>query len=146
MLGAQCDSKIYFALSPACGRQVVNFNHIGMRHLKKGKKFHRKTDQRKALLKGLVANLVIRGKITTTLSKAKETKKKIERLITIAKKQDLTSLKRIKAALPDKASKKLYYEIASLYSKRQGGYTRIVKTSLRRKRDSSDLVILELIK
>jgi len=117
-----------------------------MRHLKKGKKFHRKTDQRKALLKGLAANLVIRGKIITTSSKAKETKKKIERLITIAKKQDLASLKRIKAALPDKASKKLYYEIAPLYSKRQGGYTRIVKTSLRKKRDASDLVILELIK
>jgi len=117
-----------------------------MRHLKKGKKFHRKTDQRKALLKGLTANLIMRGKITTTLSKAKEAKKKTERLITIAKKQDLASLKRVKAALPDKASKKLYYEIAPLYSARQGGYTRIIKTSLRKKRDASDLVILELIK
>ncbi|MGC8651016.1 MAG: 50S ribosomal protein L17 [Minisyncoccia bacterium] len=116
-----------------------------MRHLKEGKKFHRKTDQRRALLKGLMANLIMRGKITTTLSKAKETKKKIERLITVAKKQDLASLKRIKATLPDKASKKLYYEIAPLYLNTKGGYTRIIKTSLRKKRDASDLVILELI-
>lgn len=117
-----------------------------MRHLKKGKKFHRKTDQRKSLLKGLAANLIMHEKITTTSSKAKETKKKIEKLITLAKKQDLTSLKRIKAVLPDKAGKKLFYEIAPLYTKKRGGYTRIIKTALRKKRDGSDLVILELIK
>ncbi|NMB92104.1 MAG: 50S ribosomal protein L17 [Parcubacteria group bacterium] len=117
-----------------------------MKHLKEGKKFHRKTDQRRALLKGLAVNLIIRGKITTTLSKAKETKKKIERLITIAKKQNLASLKRIKQELPIKAAHKLYYDIAPLYKERKGGYTRIIKTVLRRKRDAAELVILELIK
>lgn len=117
-----------------------------MRHLKEGKKFHRKRDQRRALLKGLAANLIIHGKITTTLSKAKETKKLIERLITIAKKQNLTSLRRIKAMLPEKASNKLYYEIAPLYTERSGGYTRIIRTSLSRKRDGTDLAILTFIK
>ena len=117
-----------------------------MRHLKEGKKFHRKTDQRRALLKGMAANLILKGKITTTESKAKETKRKVERLITIAKKQNLASLNRTKQELPLKAAKKLYYETASLYLKRKGGYTRIIKTSHRRKRDAVELVILELIK
>jgi len=117
-----------------------------MRHLKEGRKFHRKTDQRKALLKGLVANLITRGKITTTLAKAKEAQKRTEHLITIAKKQNLVALKTLLSALPDKAGKKLYYEIAPLYLNTKGGYTRIIKTALRKKRDGSDLVILELIK
>ena len=116
-----------------------------MRHLKEGKKFHRKTDQRRALLKGMAANLILKGKITTTESKAKETKRKVERLITIAKKQNLASLNRTKQELPLKAAKKLYYETASLYLKRKGGYTRIIKLGPR-KSDGAKMAIIELIK
>lgn len=117
-----------------------------MKHLKKGKKFHRKTGQRKALLKGLVANLILQEKIKTTLVKAKEARIKVEKLITIAKKQDLTALRRLKKNLPEKAANKLYYEIAPLYKDRKGGYTRIIKTSIKKIRDASPLVLLEFVK
>ena len=117
-----------------------------MKHLKKGKKFHRKKDQRKALLKGLAANLVLKERIKTTLVKAKEAKSKVEKLITIAKKQNIVALRRVKENLPEKAANKLYYEIAPLYKDRKGGYTRIIKTSIRKVRDASPLVILEFVK
>jgi len=117
-----------------------------MKHLKKGKKFHRKKDQRKALLKGLVANLILKERIKTTSVKAKETKSKVEKLITIAKKQNIVALRRVKEDLPEKAANKLYYEIALLYKDRKGGYTRIIKTSIRKVRDASPLVILEFVK
>ena len=117
-----------------------------MKHLKKGKKFHRKKDQRKALLKGLAANLVLKERIKTTLVKAKEAKSKVEKLITIARKQNIVALRRVKEDLPEKAANKLYYEIALLYKDRKGGYTRIIKTSIRKVRDASPLVILEFVK
>jgi len=117
-----------------------------MKHLKKGKKFHRKKDQRKALLKGLAANLILKERIKTTSVKAKETKSKVEKLITIAKKQNIVALRRVKENLPEKAANKLYYEIAPLYKDRKGGYTRIIKTSIRKVRDASPLVILEFVK
>ena len=117
-----------------------------MKHLKRGKKFHRKTDERRALLKNLATNLVLHEKIKTTDSKAKETKKLIERLISYAKRQNLAGYRLIQRYLPEKAAKKLFYEIAPRYMKRTGGYTRIIKTPLYRKRDATELVILELIK
>jgi len=117
-----------------------------MKHLKKGKKFHRKRDQRKALLKGLAANLILKERIKTTSIKAKEAKSKVEKLITIAKKQNIVALRRVKENLPEKAANKLYYEIAPLYKDRKGGYTRIIKTSIRKIRDASPLVILEFVK
>ena len=116
-----------------------------MKHLKKGRKFHRKKDQRKALLKSLAANLILQERIKTTSEKAKETKITVEKLITIAKKQNLASLRNLKKKLPEKASNKLYYEIAPIYKKRKGGYTRIIKTTQRRVRDGSPIVILELV-
>jgi large subunit ribosomal protein L17 len=117
-----------------------------MKHLKKGKKFHRKTGQRKALLKGLAGNLILRDRIKTTLEKAKETKIKVEKLITVAKKQNLSALRKVKEDLSEKAANKLYYEIAPLYKDRKGGYTRIIKTSIKKIRDASPLAILEFVK
>ena len=117
-----------------------------MKHLKKGKKFHRKTDQRKALLKGLAANLILKERIKTTLAKAKAARSKVEKLITMAKKQSVVALRRVKENLPEKAANKLYYEIAPLYKDRKGGYTRIIKTSMRKVRDASALIILEFVK
>jgi large subunit ribosomal protein L17 len=116
-----------------------------MKHLKKGRKFHRKRDQRKALLKSLAANLILRERIKTTLEKAKETKMVVEKLITLAKKQNLAALRNLKKKLPEKAANKIYYEIAPLYKKRRGGYTRIIKTAERKVRDASLIVILELV-
>ena len=117
-----------------------------MKHLKKGKKFHRKTGQRKALLKGLAGNLILKDRIKTTAAKAKEARTKVEKLITIAKKQNLSALRKVKEDLSEKAANKLYYEIAPLYKDRKGGYTRIIKTSIKKIRDASPLVILEFVK
>jgi large subunit ribosomal protein L17 len=117
-----------------------------MKHLKKGRKLHRKRDQRKALIKSLVHNLILKERIKTTLAKAKEAQKKAERLITIAKKQNLSAYRRIKKELPKKSLNKLYYELAPRYLTRNGGYTRIIKTMLVRKGDGAEMVILELIK
>ena len=116
-----------------------------MKHLKKGRKFHRKRDQRKALQKSLAANLILEERIKTTPEKAKETKITVEKLITIAKKQDLSSLRNLKKKLPEKAANKLYYEIAPVCKNRKGGYTRIIKTAEKKVRDGSSLVILELV-
>ena len=104
-----------------------------MRHLKRGKKFHRKKGQRIALFKGLVNNLILRGKIETTEAKAKAIRPKVEKLITIAKGQKLAALRILSARLPKKAAEKIYYEIAPRYQERKGGYLRIIKSGKRRK-------------
>ena len=116
-----------------------------MKHLKEGKKFHRKKIKRSPL-ESLVNNLIINEKIQTTTAKAKEAKRKAERLITIAKKQDLASYRLLKQELPEKSLNKLYYELSHRYKDRNGGYTRIIKIATPRKGDNSDLSILELIK
>ena len=116
-----------------------------MKHLKKGRKFHRERDQRKALLKSLAPFLILHEMITTTLEKANETKITLDILITIAQKQDLAALINVIKKLSEKAANKLYYEIAPLFAKRKGGYTRIIKTSERRVRDAVPLVILEFV-
>lgn len=117
-----------------------------MKHLKTGRKLHRKQGQRKALIKSLETNLIMHEKIKTTQAKAKETQRKVERLITVAKKQDLAALRRLKAELPEKASRKLYSELAPRYKARNGGYTRIIKLTNETRTDNSSMVILELIK
>lgn len=118
-----------------------------MKHLKKkGRKFGRKIDQRKALLKHLINNLILQERIKTTLAKAKEAQKKIERLITIAKKQNLSALRRLSKDLSSKASKKLYSELAIRYAEIKSGYSRIVKITKRKIKSAVPLVILELIK
>ena len=116
-----------------------------MRHLKKGRKLHRKRDQRKALLKSLARNLFVKEKIITTKAKAKELSPFSEKCITRAKKRDLSS-KRIllKFFTPDLV-KKLIEEIAPRYKNRPGGYTRIVKSGLRPE-DGAEIAVIELIK
>ncbi len=117
-----------------------------MNHLKSGKKFHRKRDARRALIRNLMADLVLRSRIRTSLAKAKEVRSSLEKLITIAKKQNISALRRLKADLPEKAANKVYYELALLYKNRPGGYLRIIKTGERKIKDGSSLAILELIK
>ncbi|MDI6717651.1 MAG: 50S ribosomal protein L17 [Patescibacteria group bacterium] len=116
-----------------------------MRHLKKGRKFHRKAGQRKSLLKGLAHNLILEGKITTTEAKAKELKVKAEKLITLAKKQNLASLRLLIARLPKKSAEKLYYEIAQKYMEKRGGYLRVIKETAVRKRDASKMATVEFV-
>ena len=102
-----------------------------MRHLKHGRKLNRTASHRKALLSNLSCSLIKYKQITTTLPKAKELQKFIERLVTYAKKDTLHGrrliMKRIKGSLKKEVSNILIHEIAPNYSDRNGGYTRIIK-------------------
>lgn len=102
------------------------------RHGYKGRKFGRERDQRRALLKGLATSLVEHGKIETTLPKAKETARYIEKLITKAKKGDLHNRRQVIAKLSTQAAAfKLVDEIAPQLTSRTSGHVRVVRTRLR---------------
>lgn len=102
------------------------------RHGYKGRKFGRERDQRRALLKGLATSLVEHGSIETTLPKAKETSRYIEKLITKAKKGDLASRRQVIAKLSTQAAAfKLFDEIAPQLSGRTSGHVRVKRTRLR---------------
>lgn len=116
-----------------------------MRHLKKGRKFHRTKGQRTALLKTLMHNMIMRGRITTTEAKAKELKTKLEKLVTLGKKQDLASHRLLISRLPKQSAHKLFSEIAPKYKERRGGYMRIIKTDKPRMRDSSKMAVVEFV-
>ena len=103
------------------------------RHGFKGRKFHRETDQRRALMKGLADSLVKYETIETTLPKAKEIVPYIEKLITKAKIGDLHNRRQIIAKLQTLASAhKLVDDIAPKLSGRNSGHVRIEKTRTRR--------------
>lgn len=116
-----------------------------MRKRKRKRKFSRKRDQRKALLKGLATSLFLKEKIRTTEAKAKESRSIAEKFITRAKKGDLHSRRILLRSLSPQIVKKLINEIAPRYKERKGGYTRIIKIGLR-KTDKARMVIIELIK
>jgi large subunit ribosomal protein L17 len=103
------------------------------RHGYKGRKFHRGTDERRALMKGLADSLIKYGSIETTLAKAKEVVPYTEKLVTKAKVGDLHNRRLIIAALNEKATaNKLVDEIAPLLQARNSGHFRIERTALRR--------------
>ncbi len=102
------------------------------RHGYVGRKFGRERDQRRALLKGLATSLVMEGKIETTLPKAKELVRYIEKLITKAKKGDLASRRMVIAGLSTQvAAFKLVDEIAPQLAGRTSGHVRVERTRLR---------------
>ncbi len=109
------------------------------------RKFGRETDQRRALMKSLAANLILKEKIKTTEARAKEMRSLVERLISYGKKNDLASRRRLMAALPAAAAKKVYKEIAPRLADRVGGCTRIIKLG-RRLSDSAKMAFIELVK
>jgi large subunit ribosomal protein L17 len=117
-----------------------------MRHHNTVRKFGRKSNQRRALLKGLVLALIAHGKIKTTEAKAKELRPMIEKMITKANEGTLSSRRIIISRLYNlKAeSNKLINEIAPKYKERSGGYTRITKLP-RREGDASKMAMIEFI-
>ena len=117
-----------------------------MRHHNTNRKFGRETGQRNALLRSLALSLVVRGKIKTTEAKAKEIRPQVERMITLAKRGDLTARRAVISALPDEplVVGKLFDEIALKYADRTSGYTRIVKVGFR-KGDAAPIVQIELV-
>lgn len=102
------------------------------RHGYQGRKFGRERDQRRALMKGLATSLVTHGSIETTLPKAKELRRYIEKLITKAKKGDLANRRMVIAGLStQEAAFTLVDEIAPQLSGRTSGHVRVVRTRVR---------------
>jgi large subunit ribosomal protein L17 len=103
------------------------------RHGYSGKKFGRESAQRRALLKALAEALIVQESIETTLPKAKAVASYTEKLITKAKKGDLTSRRQVIASLQTISSAhKLVDELAPKLNNRVSGYLRVKRTSLRR--------------
>jgi large subunit ribosomal protein L17 len=116
-----------------------------MRKLNKGRKLSRKIGPRRALLRVLVNNFLLHGKIKTTEAKAKELRIVAEKMITKAKKGDLANRRMLAQDLTPKMTKKIIEEIAPTYKERQGGYTRIIKLGPRNS-DGAKMAIIELVK
>lgn len=114
-------------------------------HRVAGRKLSRYKDERVALLRGLVAELIRHERITTTLAKAKETRVVAEKLITHGKKGTLHHRRLALAQLPDKGVvKKVFDEVAPRYAGRPGGYTRITKLGTRQG-DAAAMAVIELV-
>jgi len=116
-----------------------------MKKRKRGRKLNRKRDQRRLLLKSLMRSIVLQGKIKTTEAKAKEASRFLEKMISRAKKGDLSSRRLLAGVFCPRSVKKLTDEIAPRYKERKGGYTRIIRLGSR-KSDGAKMVIIELIK
>ncbi|HUS60386.1 MAG TPA: 50S ribosomal protein L17 [Nevskiaceae bacterium] len=116
-----------------------------MKHRVSGKKLSRGRAQRKALFKNLINSLVIHGQIKTTESKAKAIRGLVDKLITKGKTSTLHSRRLIAAFLQNKkAVSKIADELAPLFKKRPGGFTRIIRLGKRRG-DDAMMVRLELV-
>lgn len=110
----------------------------------KGKKFSRKTDQRRAFMKGLAVNLVMQEKIRTTKVRARQAASMVEKLITKAKKGDLASRRALASILNPAAAQKLVKSIAPRFKDRVGGYTRVIKIAPR-VGDGAPMAMVELL-
>lgn len=109
------------------------------------RKFRKLRGPRKSFLKTLANNLIMKEKMQTTDARAREIRVRVEKLVTLAKKQNLASLRLLLSRLPKSSAMKLYYEIAPRYQERAGGYLRITKMANRRKRDAAKQSIIEFV-
>lgn len=109
------------------------------------RKLGRASDHRKAMLRAMVTYLLDNGKIETTVTRAKEVRSVAEKIITIAKQDNLHSKRQIYSYVTkESVAKKLFDDIAPKYKERNGGYTRIIKIGPRRG-DAAEMAIIELI-
>ena len=116
-----------------------------MRHKLGYRKLNRTSEHRKALFKNMLNSLIKYEQITTTLPKAKELKPKIDKVITLGKKNNLQSSKNLFSQLQDKSSvDKLVKTISQRYNKRKGGYSRVIKAGYRYG-DDAPMAIIELV-
>ncbi len=114
-------------------------------HRVAGRKLGRYRDQRTALLRGLVVELMIHERITTTLPKAKEARILAEKLITHGKKGNLHHRRLAMAQVPNsRVVAKVFEDIAPRYAERAGGYTRVLKLGPRNG-DAAEMAIIELV-
>lgn len=114
-------------------------------------RLRRSSDQRKALLRDLVTDLILNGRIETTVAKAKELKRLADKMVTLGKTNTLHSRRQAatlvrfeKAEDGQYAIQKLFSEIAPKFASRNGGYTRVIKTGFRRG-DAAPMAIIEWV-
>src|SRR3989338_2049024 len=117
---------------------------LTMRHLKKGRKFSRERSARRSLLRILLSQLIVRGRLTTSAARAKEGRPRVEKLITVAKKGTLASQRQLRAELPEHAARRIAAVLAPRFKNRAGGYTRITRLEPRPS-DSSERKMVEFV-
>ena len=109
------------------------------------RKLGRTSDHRKAMLRAMVTYLLETGKIETTVTRAKEVRAMTEKMITIAKEDNLHAKRQVYSFVTKEAvAKKTFDEIAPKYTDKNGGYTRIIKIGPRRG-DAAEMAIIELV-
>ena len=109
------------------------------------RKLGRASDHRKAMLRAMVTYLLENGKIETPLARAKEVRSMAEKMITLGKRDDLHAKRQVFSFITkENVAKKVIDEIGPKYTDRDGGYTRIVKTGVRRG-DAAEMAIIELV-
>lgn len=116
-----------------------------MRHRNSGRKLNRTASHRRALFGNMAGALIKHEQIITTLPKAKELRRVVDRLITLAKRGDLHARRQAAARLYDEAMvRKLFDVLGPRYAERNGGYTRVLKAGFRYG-DSAPMAVIELV-
>jgi large subunit ribosomal protein L17 len=116
-----------------------------MRHRKGGFKLGRNTSHRRALLRNLVTSIILNDKVHTTVTKAKATRPIVEKMITLGKNGSVHARRQALAYLMTPESvDRLFSIVSPRYATRPGGYSRIVRTGVR-KGDAAETAIIELI-
>ena len=110
------------------------------------RKLGKTTDQRMAMLRQQATDLLANGRMETTITRCKEIKPLAEKMITLGKKGDLAAYRQALSFITkEDVANKLFKEIAPEYAERNGGYTRIIRTGVRRG-DAAETAIIELVK
>ena len=116
-----------------------------MRHGFAGRRFSRSSAHRKAMFANMAASLLKHEQIKTTLPKAKDLRRVVDRLITLGKRGDLHARRQAMSVLRDRAiTSKLFEELAERYQERAGGYTRVLKAG-HRYGDMAPMAVIELV-
>lgn len=116
-----------------------------MKHGISGKKFNRNSKFRQATIRDIARATLERERICTTVARAKETRKLVDRLITLGKKQSLSAKRRAFSILGShRMVSDLFNKIAPRFQSRNGGYTRIIRLPKNRRGDNASLVFFEL--
>ncbi len=116
-----------------------------MQHQRTNRKLGMKTEHRLSMLRNMATSLVVHERVRTTVTRAKEVRRVVEKMITLGKKGDLNARRQAARIIRgNEALKKLFAEIAPRYTTRNGGYTRIVKIG-NRNGDNAPMAIIELV-
>ncbi len=116
-----------------------------MRHNKSGRRLGRKPDHRQHMMHNMVTSFFENERITTTVTRAKELRKLVDRMITLGKRGDLHARRQALRVIRDqKVVAKLFDMIAPRYAERPGGYTRIIRLE-NRQGDNAPMSIIELV-